>query len=93
LPCLTDALSEARASPFQLPSSKDMEVRAEMGARVSLGVVASEDLSPGSAERDSAVPHGRTVKGASQSVLARIKQGDGGTRREGGSREPRRRRV
>jgi hypothetical protein len=74
-------------------SGNDMEVRAAREARVSLGVVASEGLSPGSAERDFAVPHGRTVRGASQSVLAPIKPGHGGTRREGLSREPRRRRV
>ena len=47
-----------------------MEVRAAMGARVSLCTIAS-DLPLGSAERDIAVPHGRTVGGASQSVSAR----------------------
>jgi hypothetical protein len=39
------------------------------------------------------VPHGRTVEGASQSVPALIEQEHGGTRRDGGSREPRQPRV
>ena len=45
------------------------EVRAEMGARVSLCILAS-DRNAEFAERDTPVPHGRTLGGASQSVFA-----------------------
>ena len=68
-PCLTDASSAARASPFLLPSNRNMEVRVATPPRVSLGIVAS-DRNLELAERDLAVPHGRTVEGASHSVSA-----------------------
>ena len=50
-----------------------MEVRATEGARVSLGMLAS-DLALASAERDNPVPHGRILEDASQCVPAPIEK-------------------
>jgi hypothetical protein len=57
MPCLTDAPSKARASPFLLESNRNMEVRAATETRVSLGIVASDlPLEPRSDPQSATTP-------------------------------------